>query len=407
MSSTLCKLYAQRRLDELLHRYDQALTHGREPFRRLIQAIRAFTQILKPLPERGWSDPQITERIVRACARMATLVFQWHRLPEDWVVPATSPFVQFRSLVSHLFDRYPVPRFMVPIWLQDGLEDPDAMWYVDLYLHLAAGRSIRRFPVPVPCGLSKSAAAYFMQAPDDFHPFTAMQWGWVRSLGADKGLARLLVRQEYLAVPSERNDFWESVIRFLIMHQPISDEEVVAIVQFIDQQRFQPAEVVWGRGAGPQPLQPEFTLQGRTLMSLRRHMTNWRTEVAVTIRTLPIVIPACWTPIGIRSFLFHDGHRQWSIEELLSAKELEIEGGIMEHCVASYRSVCASRRTSIWSMKVEEGDVRKRVLTIEVAPQTKTIWQAKGKRNAPPTGEVSTVLRRWAQQEGLNFGQRS
>ena len=41
-----------------------------------------------------------------------------------------------------------------------------------------------------------------------------------------------------------------------------------------------------------------------------------------------------------------------AIGELLTAKELQVEGGIMRHCVATYIHRCAHLRTSIWSMKV-------------------------------------------------------
>jgi hypothetical protein len=78
----------------------------------------------------------------------------------------------------------------------------------------------------------------------------------------------------------------------------------------------------------------------------------------------------------------------------------------MRHCVATYVSDCARRRTSIWSMKVCQGETRRRVLTIEVLPHTRTIWQARGRRDSPPTEIAERMLDRWAKQEGLTMRER-
>ena len=75
----------------------------------------------------------------------------------------------------------------------------------------------------------------------------------------------------------------------------------------------------------------------------------------------------------------------------------------MQHCVASYIHVCARRQTSIWSMQVQQGETRKHTLTIEVLPESRSIRQAKGKRNAPPSEVAKAMLKRWAAQEGLRF----
>ena len=154
-------------------------------------------------------------------------------------------------------------------------------------------------------------------------------------------LARLLMMSPSLVIPTEYEDFWESVIRYLIMNQPIPANEVSAIVWFIDQQRFRPAETVWGPGAGQVPLQPNFSLRCRSLMSLRRHMANWRTEF---LAKLPPLIPSTpgWDGTDIQPFRYSQGERHWTIDELLTDNELRVEGGIMQHCVATYIHDCAT-----------------------------------------------------------------
>lgn len=406
MSSHNRKQFARQRLDNLIRRYAPRSAYVGVSYWQLIHAVRASSSLLAPLPNRGRTDPQDAENIVRACARIARHAANWHRQPELWTAPRANPFVQFRSLVGHLFDKYPVPNFMTPAWLSP-FEKP---WEIEMYLHLAAGRSIRQFelPVPYPTRLTKRAARFFMQAPDDVEPIGAYRWAQVRSLGGDDRLARLLMICPSLYVPTAYEPFWESVIRFLIANLPICDEEISAIVWFIDQQRFRPAEVVWGPGAGRRPLQPEFTLRGRTLMSLRRHMANWREELRPRVmRDMPIPEPPpadnAWQRTSIGSFLHTDGQTTWTINELLTDRELRVEGGIMEHCVATYIHDCARRRTSIWSLKVQQRARRQRLLTIEVIPETRVIRQAKGRRNADPSPVAKEMLNRWAEQEGLRF----
>lgn len=289
---------------------------------------------------------------------------------------------------------------MPPIWLSEH----DIPWDRELYLHLAQGQSIRTFEWPVRVRLSKSAARFFMLAPDDLRPIVAARWAQVRSLGGDSRLARLLLSRTILVVPTEYEEFWESVIRFLIRHAPISEDEIVAIVDFIHGQRFRPARLIWGPNAGDAPLDPAFCMKGRSLHKLRQYMANWRLErMAQLPNPAPVISSSTWTPTPIGAFFHREGDTLWSIEELLTDVELRVEGGIMQHCVAQYIHNCARRRTSIWSMKVQQGATRSRVLTIEVLPETKIILQAKGKRNAPASVTAMKILKRWAKQEGLKI----
>jgi len=404
MSSPQRRQFAKRRLDELIVRFAESHSSPLDPYWRLIDAVRARSRLLVPFSNRGWSDPDNAEQVVRACVRMADRLDRWRSAPEVWSAPDAGPFVQFRSLASHLFDSYRVPNFMAPVWMSTA----DQPWEVDLYLHLASGRSVRQFKLPAAFDqflCTKKVAALFMQAPDDSHPIQALRWAHVRSLGGDKRVARLLSRWDILALPSEQEDFWETVIRFLIRNSPISSDEIRQIVRFIDRQRFQPAETVWGPGGGQQPLQPEFTLQGRSLMSLRRHMANWRTELAERRSVPPPPLTRPWPPTPIKPFRHMQGDALWTIDELLTDQELRIEGGIMRHCVGSYSYRCARRWTSIWSMRMQQGECRKRVLTIEVGPSDGTIWEAKGRRNSPPTETARQLLEQWAHQEGLKLAE--
>jgi len=91
------------------------------------------------------------------------------------------------------------------------------------------------------------------------------------------------------------------------------------------------------------------------------------------------------------------------MEELLSAHELQVEGGIMQHCVGTYTKYCLNGSASIWSMRVMQGEQKKRVLTVEICPVSKRVVQAQGKRNTRPTATAYRMLKRWAANQNVEM----
>ena len=156
-------------------------------------------------------------------------------------------------------------------------------------------------------------------------------------------------------------------------------------------------------GTGGEPNQPDFTLQGRSLRSLRRHMSNLRTELASKGPLPALKHRRSWEGIGVSPMTVELENGTWTVEELLSFDELYVEGGIMKHCVATYANSCRRNRSSIWSIKVTTGEQRRRVLTVEVIPNERIIWQAKGRRNSSPSQQAEKVLQIWANREQLRF----
>jgi hypothetical protein len=364
-------------------------------FRQLLNCVHLRSTILARDNSHG--SPASHRKVIDALTRIASHAHAWARPVENWTTPSGSAFVQFRSLVNHLFARYPVPNLMAAVWLLD--DDPVAAGQRLLFLHLGAGKSVRQFETRI--RLTKGMARHFMQAPDDLTIEAALRWAQVRGLGGDSRLARTIV-QSRLGAASTDEPFWESVIRFLISNTGFPQVEIGEIVEFIHGQRFEPAEVVVGPGAGREPLQPGFTIRDRTLMSLRRHIANWREQIlpegARSVRP-----PTVWPKTGIRAFRYCEQDRLWSIDELLSDRELHIEGKILQHCVARYVLACTRGHSSIWSMKLDDGVRRRRVLTIEVDPATKIIMQAKGRKNSAPDASARRMLNLWADQERLRF----
>ena len=151
--------------------------------------------------------------------------------------------------MHHLFDQYPVPDFLTAAWWNEN----EAAWELDLYLHLAQGRSVRQFPNPLFQSLTKKMGALYLHSPADLSPFAALNWARIRALGGDERLARILISRTLLCYPLQDQPFWDSVFRFLIQNQPISADEIVEIVHFVNQQRFEP-ELVRNGTSEPDPI---------------------------------------------------------------------------------------------------------------------------------------------------------
>ena len=404
MNSQNRKHHAARSVDALIAQSAAMRTAHRKKFWRLIRVIRSQTRLLSAEQHGGFLAPVNAQAVIAACKRMARRSFAWNRHPEDWEVPAGSPLVQLRSLVHHLFDRYPVPEFLTAAWWDEN----EAAWELDLYLHLAQGRSVRQFPNPLFQSLTKKMGVLYLHSPADLSPFAALNWARIRALGGDERLARILISRTLLCYPLQDQPFWDSVFRFLIQNQPISADEIVEIVHFVNQQRFEPAEKVWGKGTGPFPVQPDFSLKGRSLMSVRRHMVHWKADlIEKGVMPPPEIDPLDfpWQRSEIGEFQCELEGQIWSIEEVLTPRQLQIESKIMKHCVETYLNECVRRQTTIWSMKVKAGQRRRRQLTIEVLPGKKEIFEARGKNNSKPSSSVRKVLNSWAHQEHLTFNE--
>jgi len=181
--------------------------------------------------------------------------------------------------------------------------------------------------------------------------------------------------------------------------------QIGPIVDYIHHQKFEPQESVTDdEESGSGPVQPDFSIQGRTPGSLLRQMREWHDD----LRMEPQKTQVTWYECGTGPFEWTEGSAasddlgHWTINEILTRTDLFNEGRVMRHCVASYEGSCVSGRSAIWSMGLERNHgSRKRALTVEVAVRRKAICQARGKANRLPTEKEMEILRRWAAREGL------
>lgn len=365
---------AKLRIDELISRRAPRFGQCSHAYWRIVTTLRARTQLLSASADSKSAFPDSVKKLLTVCVRLAKQAGDWKRSPEGWIVPDRNPRIQLHSLISHLMDSYPVPQFLLPAWWAPNSE----WWQIQLYLHLAKGFSVRQFPTPrlAAFRLSKQAAKWWMKAPDDLSALAAFRWAQVRALGGISLLARSIASCPELEKPTQHEDFWQRVVQFLVANPIVGSEEVRSIVRFVHQQKFVQAAIVWGPDAGQKAVQkavqPNFSLKGRTLMSLRRHMVHWRSELTSQYSHLTDT-NADWVGTGIADYEKRNNDTVWTIRELRKADAIRREGKNMQHCVATYISDCARRGTSIWSMFIVRDGRTMRVATIEVKPVSRRI----------------------------------
>jgi hypothetical protein len=333
-----------------------------------------------------------------ALARQST---GWVRPLEDWKPRTHNPRRQFSALARHLLAEWPIPAFMDSVWFKGASET--AVQQQNWFWHLGRGQSIRTADLPLP--YTKRMAHHFMQAPPDLTVEAALRWGQIHGLGGNERLVRAIMGTR-LASNFEHDDFWITVLRFLIENPMLDTANIGPIIDYIQHQKFSSQDIFVAPRVVEQrpPPQPNFTLKGRTPASLLRQVESWHHTLAKTRQP-----QAEWGRAGILPFEFIEGSEQsrnvriWTITELLSTKALVAEGRLMKHCVATYSRSCAHGASSIWSMEVESSEGRRKILTLEVNKGAKLICQARGKCNARPSEKHIQILRRWAEQAGLRL----
>jgi hypothetical protein len=372
-----------------------------ETLASLVLHVQSHANLLSSHPVIEAFGHQAGNTYAEALTRIAAHRAWWLRDMERWKPRTHNTRRQFASLLRHLLARYDMPAFFDTVWFagQNAAASQSQQWYIQV----AQGKNIRTCELPIP--YTTKMSHFFMQAPGDITVYQALRWGQIRGLGGDERLARAVLGTR-IGDRFGHEDFWITVLRWLIAHPMLDTACVGPLVDYLHQQRFvpQPAAGREGREAMLPP-QPNLTMKGRTPATLLRQVQQWHRRLA-TDNTYQV---AEWNRSGIEPFEFLEGSEQsgniqcWTIRELLSAKALFVEGRAMRHCVASYATSCARGTSSIWSLEIETNTGRSKALTVEVRNTARIICQARGKTNRVPTTKERDILRRWAAQAGLTI----
>ncbi len=250
---------------------------------------------------------------------------------------------------------------------------------------MAQGNNIRKANL-LPYPLSKKAAHWFTLAPRHLTYQEAMLYGEVRSLGGDDRVFQLT--RNYFGTGSTNHSFRRQVIRLLVAAERqlgrAQIERMLGYISHLYRER------------------ENFSLKGRTVLSLSRQANAYYEGLQQVRQQAQIGQVKKWKGLPFEPFYLERGDVTYQIIQLTTTEELEEEGRIQEHCVASYAYGCATGEYSIWSLrKQEKGEEEPvRLVTIEVYPDG-SICQARRKLNGYPSKEEVSIIRQWALEAGL------
>lgn len=387
--------HAKLRVDRAIHRAYRDLAHDRA-------ATEALSQLLGCIRRR----PSLLRRpdafaVVDAVRNLARWAPHYVRPPSAWPGCSGSRYPVVASLARHLLGEYPVPAFLALVWYGDGAPSRQRKrrWYVD---H-ARGARFRSLDLPMP--MTRKMESLFLASPDHLPVETAMRRAEALALGASDALVAALLATR-LGWDLSHAAFWRSVIRFFVRWEgELEPSQIAAIVDFLHGVRHDRLEVVGADGpVAMEPLEPAFSMAGRTPASLWRRVEAWHRELGVAAQRSLSWRPSPHQPLRVTS---SPGDAAtcpviWELVELTSSEDLQLEGRMLRHCVASYAWDCWEGRSRIWSLRRRSGPGSVRpVLTIEIDPRQRAIVQARGLRNRPPSQRTLQLVEEWARRENL------
>ncbi|MBL8627058.1 MAG: PcfJ domain-containing protein [Myxococcales bacterium] len=313
-----------------------------------------------------------------------------HRAPvAAWPGRRGHPLVIVDDLARHVLGLYPTPRFLARAWFADDRDDADA-WRGWVIAH-GRGTALRRLPLPI--ALTRAMEHHFLATPDHLPVRFALRCAEVRALGGSLGLG-YAVAMSRLGRTFTDGAYWRAALAWIVRWEDeVPPDHLGPVLDYLDAAR------AWT--ARP-------PVVGRTATSLWRHVVAWHTALGKGEAGGARWPPAGWAGHVEREALGDGRTLCWDVIELTDAGALAFEGNAMRHCVFSYQAWCRSGASSIWSLRrrVERGDdygQARAVLTIEVAPRTRTIVQVRGLANRVARGEPLAVVERWAQAQGLGW----
>lgn len=318
-----------------------------------------------------------------------------------------------RSLVDHLFVRYPIPAFLYQNWLVlEGL--PRWKW-VCWSLTLGRGIGLHRVASYFEWNVPRRLEHFLRLASGHLSPVDAVMWAEIQRLGGQSpdfqrirrhpGYVLDITAGPYCNIECDANEvdwhhpprfrpaghdseFWQGAVRWLGRYRAeLTDPQAAEILdwalhRFLEEERARH----WGdEGRG-------FQWTGRSPAGLLEQIEEARQlEQRRRAQEAGARHALTWAPRGWDWSFVDPAGETWELRELHSVLDLNQESEAMHHCVANYSYQCALGRSSIFSLR--RGGCR--VLTVEVEPGFRRIVQARGVRNRPASAEENAVLSNW------------
>ncbi len=319
----------------------------------------------------------------------------WPGTPSSWR-PAVS------SLAQHLTCRYPVPAFMASVWYaKDAAGDRERTWVI---AH-ARGASFRSLDLPIT--MTRKMESIFLDSQDHLAIEPALRRAELMALGMPAAFTKPILYTR-LATDLRHGEFWRSVWIFLITHaEDVDAAQIGPMIDFLQTVRHDKIRIETQSGIVElAPLRPDFSMKGRTVSSLLHLIREWHRSLGAGSGSATV----SWPRSSFKPWLLEETRsdsaeraRRWHMMELTNSAQLREEGLSLHHCVGSYAHRCSSGSSSIWSLRIWQGQTIRSVLTVELDPKQRAVIQVRGKANRSASGKPLRILHDWAAREGLQM----
>jgi hypothetical protein len=333
----------------------------------------------------------------------------------EWKPKRSNAHYQLYDLLRYLFAEYPVPVFLDKGFICGYAGyNSENIEYIELFIHIGKGRSLKKFPLAPDLKLNNKVYHYLLNTPENLTFFESFRRAQILSMGGDDKLVNAILESKLGRRTSEKQeDFWITVIQFLINTPMLDSSRISPIIDYIEAMKYIPTRrLVNGIYQTVQPEQPGFTMKGRTAESILRQVDEWHeilnrdTRRTTKGSKTPITK---WDGLKVNNWAKSVGKDvnkiRYDIIQLLTSAELSQEGRDLGHCVSSYAGSCLSGRCGIFSLRqasVQNGMYSRPMLTIEVNSSFQVV-QVRGKSNRLPTKYEMMLVAEWADMNRLSI----
>lgn len=308
------------------------------------------------------------------------------------------------AAARHLFAIYPVAAHLEHVWLDvSGLDAGEIRLRKRWYVAAAGGQSLYKLGAAE--WLTRKEVHCFLNPPAVLDFCETFWLAIARTYAEDLGVAQRIARSKIARTPRGELAFWREVARFFAAN-PLPIEAIDDLCDYL---------------AARLERDRQYSLRGRTLVSLERQMRDWHRDIAMVARIRAAQRQAeirrdggskdggGWAGSPLANWSWRPSDRkantrgeEFAVVQITKADDLVAESRAMHHCVWTYAEKCIAGQASIWSLRRTGVGRADRMLTIELDPRNRAV-QVRGFGNRTARQDELQVLGRWAQARGVSL----
>ncbi len=307
----------------------------------------------------------------------------WLRDPETWRPQGKSLDRAYRAIAAHLLGEYPINDHLWDIVMFPAGQRRLHRATVRFVSGLACGRSLRNMVgtkiLPVP--LTRRMQHILANPPRSLSYVHLVRRAQVLGFGGTEKLADDLM-QTALRQFRCGEDYWATVIHWLCRNGPLDRLTTRQIVDYLDDRRAEDETLTMKR-RGLERLARDAERYYRRYYESPQPVRRWADRSDPGYGQW-----AGRSKCGIQGMQGDN----WEVRPITTARQMVLEGNIMHHCLASFRSFLKNGACSYWTLY----RFGKRKLNIEVNNESREILTMAGKANRFPRDQELHLIRIWA-----------